>query len=110
MAQKKVLIQLPNGSIRPFSERAAKIAVENLGGEVVDPSVAPPELNTRIKIPPQITQPIPLKKVEVIRPPELGTKTIPVEVIKTEIKQENIAEKFDVPVTKVKQTRKARRK
>ena len=99
--EKKVLIRLPNGTIRPFGERAAKIAVQLLGGYEIDLTDQSPKAG---KVPPQITKPIPLKPVEV-KPTEVKAK----EVKPAEVKPPPPIKKAD-PVVKAEEKKKPGRK
>jgi hypothetical protein len=64
---KKVLLQ--KGNIRrEFGERAVRIAVDYLGWVEVHPLIRPKEVGTKT-VPPEITKPIKL-----IQPPEIKTK------------------------------------
>ena len=89
--EKKILIKLPNGSIRPFGERAAKIALQALGGIEITHPDKPFEIG-KGKPPPQITKPIPLKTEEkkIERPVEIKTP------VKAEAKKEDIKEPVKV--------------
>jgi len=109
--EKKVLIRLPDGSIRPFGERAAKIAIQLLGGQEITETDQPPKYGIA-NVPPQITKPIPLKEtkpVEIMKPPEIKKdekqEVKPVEIRPTELKKPpaiNKAEKPEVVIAEKK--------
>ena len=116
---KKILIRLPNGSIRPFGEHAAKIAINLLGGQEITETDQPPKYGIA-NVPPQITKPIPLKEVkpvEIIKPSELKKdeeqEVKPVEVRPTELKKPpsiKKAEKPEAPPTTKVETKKVTKK